>query len=76
MTDFWGAALLRTGRYSGRPVERHRTIEGLSAAHFTRWIELFETTVGDLCTPQQAAAFMIRALRMREGMTKVLRLND
>ena len=28
MTDFWSAALLRTGRYSGRPVERHRSIEG------------------------------------------------
>src|SRR5262249_8539712 len=23
MTDFWSAALLRTGRYTGRPVEAH-----------------------------------------------------
>jgi hemoglobin len=28
MTDFWPAALLRAGRYSGRPVERHRMISG------------------------------------------------
>ena len=27
MTDFWSAALLRSGRYSGRPVERHRAID-------------------------------------------------
>src|SRR6185437_14817536 len=48
MTDFWSAALLRTGRYSGMPVERHRGIAGLSAAHFGRWIVLFEETVNDL----------------------------
>lgn len=74
MTDFWSAALLRTGRYSGRPVEQHRSIAGLSYEHFGRWIELFEATVGDLCPPQQARAFIVRALRMREGMTKSLRL--
>lgn len=74
MVDFWSAALLRTGRYSGRPVERHRELGGLGAAHFDRWIELFEETVRDLCTPREAEAFLTRARRMREGMTKVLGL--
>jgi hemoglobin len=74
MTDFWSAALLRTGRYSGMPVERHRPIDGLSAAHFARWVRLFEATVADLCPPPQAEAFAVRARRMREGMTKVLHL--
>jgi hemoglobin len=74
MTDFWSAALLRTGRYSGRPVERHREIDGLSAGHFDRWIGLFEDTVRDLCPPREAKAFLVRARRMREGMTKVLGL--
>ena len=74
MTDFWSAALLRTGRYSGRPVERHREIDGLSAGHFDRWVELFEDTVSDLCPPREAEAFLVRARRMREGMTKVLGL--
>jgi hemoglobin len=76
MVDFWSAALLRSGRYSGRPVERHRSIEGLAGAHFRRWIEVFEGVVRDLCTPLQADAFLVRARRMREGMTKVLRLDD
>lgn len=75
MTDFWSAALLRTGRYSGRPVEQHRAIEGLHADHFGRWIELFEATVRDLCPPGEAEAFLTRARRMREGMTKVLGLD-
>lgn len=74
MTDFWSAALLRSGRYSGRPVERHRGIEGLSGAHFRRWVELFEVVTRDVCPPQQAEAFMVRARKMREGMTKVLGL--
>ena len=75
MNDFWSAALLRTGRYSGRPVEQHRSIDGLGDGHFGRWVELFEATTSDLCTPRQADAFNIRARRMREGMTKVLRLD-
>jgi hemoglobin len=75
MTDFWSAALLRTGRYSGRPVERHREIDGLSVGHFDRWVELFKETVCDLCPPREAEAFLVRARRMREGMTKVLGLD-
>jgi hemoglobin len=75
MTDFWSAALLRTGRYSGRPVERHRAISGLSAKHFDRWVELFEATVRALCLPGNAEAFLIRARRMRDGMTMVLGLD-
>lgn len=74
MTDFWSAALLRTGRYAGRPVERHRSISEITAGHFDRWIELFEETVRDLCPPKQAEAFLIRARRMRDGMIVVLRL--
>lgn len=72
MTDFWSAALLRTARYSGRPVEIHRAIDGLARGHFDRWIELFEATVRDLCPRPQADAFLVRALRMRDGMTKIL----
>jgi hemoglobin len=74
MVDFWSAALLRTGRYAGRPVERHRTIADLRFEHFDRWVALFEETVRDLCTPSEADAFLIRAQRMRDGMTKVLGL--
>jgi hemoglobin len=74
MTDFWSAALLRTGRYSGRPVETHRAIDGLSSGHFDRWLSLFEATVRDLCPPGEAEAYLVRARRMREGMTKVLGL--
>lgn len=75
MTDFWSAALLRTGRYSGRPVERHREIDGLERGHFDRWLALFEAVVRDLCGPREAEAFLVRARRMRDGITKVLGLD-
>lgn len=74
MNDFWSAALLRTGRYSGRPMEAHRSLDGLSAGHFDRWVELFEDTVRDLCPHGQADAFLVRARRMRDGMIMVLGL--
>ncbi|MHB1556896.1 MAG: group III truncated hemoglobin [Isosphaeraceae bacterium] len=76
MHDFWSAALLRTGRYSGRPVEAHRPIPGLTAAHFRRWLALFEATVFDLCPLNHADAFLTRARRMRDGMISVLQLED
>jgi hemoglobin len=56
-------------------VERHRPIEELTAGHFERWVELFEETVRDLCEPREAGAFLVRAQRMRDGMTKVLGLD-
>jgi hemoglobin len=75
MNDFWSAALLRTGRYSGQPVEPHRFIPGITATHFDRWLDLFEATVRDLCAPAHAEAFLVRARRMRDGMIMVLGLD-
>jgi hemoglobin len=75
MVDFWSAALLRSGRYSGNPLQRHRAIAGLKVEHFDRWIALFEATVRELCSSSEAAAFLFRADRMRDTMTKALRLS-
>jgi len=76
MTDFWSAALLRTGRYSGNPIQRHQGVIGLNRGDFDRWIALFAETVGDLCPGPRAEAFNRRALRMREAMTKMLAVDD
>lgn len=75
LTDFWSSALLHTGRFSGRPVESHRVIEGLSGEDFDRWLQLFESTVRDVCTQEHAGAFLVRAQRMRAGMTRALDLD-
>lgn len=75
MVDFWSAALLKTGRYFGRPIERHRLIDNLSIDHFQRWIDLFDATTRELCQPAEAQAFLIRAHKMRDAMTKNLRVD-
>jgi hemoglobin len=72
MTDFWSSAMLKTGRYTGNPVESHRRVADLSPNHFDRWIAIFERTVRDLCPPREAEAFLALALRMREGLSKAL----
>jgi hemoglobin len=61
---FWSSALLRSGQYSGRPLEAHLAIPGLAPEHFTHWLRLFSQTVSKHCSPQDAAAFMALAGRM------------
>lgn len=64
MCDFWSSALLRTSRYSGRPLPLHLALPGLNEEHFYRWLALFRATVHRLCPPEVAALFMDRALRI------------
>lgn len=65
---FWGAAILRTGGYAGRPLEAHLAIPNLSTAHFAVWLRLFKQTVERCCTPADAALFMNMAGRMANRM--------
>jgi len=67
MTDFWSSVLLKTGRYHGRPHAAHHPL-GLTPAHFSRWLALFEATVGDLCAGPAAALFVDRAHRIAESL--------
>lgn len=48
LTAFWARALLAMDGFKGNPFARHATIHAahpLSAAHFDRWLELFERTL-------------------------------
>lgn len=62
--DFWGAAILGTGRYAGRPLEAHLAIPSLGAEHFSIWLRLFRRTVESRCSAEDAATFMALAGRM------------
>lgn len=63
--DFWSSVVLRSGRYRGRPVPAHVPLP-IDATHFDRWLELFEETAREVCTPQAADVFIERA-RMIAG---------
>jgi len=46
--DFWEKVLFNTAVYNGRAMEVHRRLhrrEPLTAAHFARWVQLWDDTV-------------------------------
>ena len=66
--NFWGAAMLGTGEYSGRPMEVHNSIPRLTAEHFSIWLRLFRRTVERWCTPEDATVIMTMAGRMARNI--------
>lgn len=72
MYDFWSTVVRRTGRYAGRPFEAHRVLPDLTAAHFDRWLTLWEATVTATSAPARSAtreAFIVAARRMGASMS-------
>lgn len=67
MCAFWSSVALLTGRYSGRPMEKHMPLP-VEAQHFDRWIALFEETVWEVCEPAAAKHFVERARRIAESL--------
>ncbi|MCP1558120.1 UNVERIFIED_ORG: hemoglobin [Methylobacterium sp. SuP10 SLI 274] len=66
--DFWSSVLLKTGRYKGNPFGRHLGIEGISPAHFTRWLGLFEETAREVFVPEIAGILVERAHRIGDSL--------
>ncbi|RDE10564.1 group III truncated hemoglobin [Pelagibacterium lacus] len=66
ITDFWSSIMLRTGRYSGRPLNPHLRLP-LEPVHFDRWLALFEQTATEIFGPEIAHEFMIRANRIADN---------
>lgn len=72
MCDFWSSVLLKSGRFQGRPLQKHLGLPGLSDAHFHRWLSLFRHTVQDLCPPPVADLFLQRALMIAQSFRLAL----
>lgn len=64
---FWSSVALKTGRYRGQPMAAHAPL-GLRPEHFTRWLELFEQTVREVCTAEAADFLMERARRIASSL--------
>ncbi|MCC8947095.1 group III truncated hemoglobin [Bradyrhizobium sp. Arg62] len=67
MCAFWSSVALMTGRYHGTPMVKHMPLP-IDAAHFDRWLELFEATAAELCPPDAAAHFIDRARRIASSL--------
>lgn len=66
IADFWSSIMLRTGRYSGRPLNPHLRLP-INPEHFDRWLQLFEETATEIFGAEIAYEFMIRARRIADN---------
>ena len=67
MCAFWSSVALMSGRYHGTPMAKHMPLP-VDAAHFDRWLSLFEATARELCPPEAAAHFVERARRIAASL--------
>lgn len=67
MRLFWSSVALMSGVYHGRPMPKHLPLP-VDAAHFDRWLELFEQTAREVCPPAAADHFIERARRIAESL--------
>jgi len=67
MCAFWSSVALMSGRYHGTPMVKHMPLP-VDAAHFDRWLDLFETTAREICPPEAAAHFVERARRIAASL--------
>ena len=67
MCAFWSSVALMTGSYHGQPMQKHLPLP-VDAAHFDRWLALFEATARELCPAAAADHFIERARRIAESL--------
>ncbi|HEX3407901.1 MAG TPA: group III truncated hemoglobin [Caulobacteraceae bacterium] len=67
MCAFWSSVVLMTGRYHGRPMDKHLPLP-VDATHFDRWLTLFEAAANRECPPAAAVLFVERARRIAESL--------
>ena len=67
MMDFWSSVMLKTGRYNGRPLPKHRALTQVRPAHFDRWLELFRENAREVCTDDAAKRLIKRAELIAES---------
>jgi len=70
MCDFWSSVMLMSGRYKGNPMLAHMRQKTIAPKHFERWLEVFRETAVEVCPPEAAVAFELRA----ENIAKSLQL--
>ena len=67
MCAFWSSVALMTGRYHGTPMAKHLPLP-VDGGHFDRWLDLFEQTADEICSPDAAAHFVERARRIAASL--------
>lgn len=71
MVAFWSSVALMTGRYHGRPMQKHAPLP-IGEEHFDRWLALFRDTAREVCPPQGADHVVAAAERIALAMQSSL----
>lgn len=66
LTDFWETNLFFVQKYKGNPMREHLAVDqrfepGINFTHFSRWLELWTTTIDELFVGELAEAAKTRA---------------
>lgn len=75
MFAFWSSVVLMSGRYRGQPAQVHMPLP-VEAAHFDRWLALFDESTGEVCPPEAAAMFMDRARRIAASLEMAVAVHN
>ena len=68
MKRFWRSLLFSSGEYHGNPMARHLAIHELEGPHFSRWLGLFEKTLGEIATDPAREHVMSLANAVAESL--------
>lgn len=75
LTDFWCWQLFTEPGYSGNPLRAHEPVHArtpFTAAHYERWLELFEETIDASFAGPVAEQAKQRARRMARALRRLL----
>ncbi|HEY3780329.1 MAG TPA: group III truncated hemoglobin [Fimbriimonadaceae bacterium] len=73
MKLFWNSVALRTGSYSGRPMEAHRRLTNAKRHHFEIWLSLFQKTLDEIApNPQVVDFFMGHARQIGSSLQRAM----
>ena len=67
MCAFWSSVTLMTGRYHGRPMQKHAALP-VDGSHFDQWLALFFETAREVCPPAAADLFIEKARLIAESL--------
>ena len=79
MCDFWETALFRAGRYRGSALRPHQRVHDrhrLTAAHFLRWLTLWNSAIDEMYRGPVADHARIQAARIAHAMHRRLTGDD
>jgi len=71
MFDFWENTIFYTGSYSGNPMKSHQNLNKLfplTKEHFSRWNQLFASTIDELFEGDKAVLAKQRAISISTVM--------